>query len=194
MAERLFRVAETKTGVPLELPITRQLAAILERRRPESGEASEGWVFLSRISRSGRVAELSHMYEATGRTGGEKFWFHGLRNCFITVAERELLLPPSLTKRLVNHTRPSDVTEGYAADWTIEQLREPGQRIADRIEAIMNADCAGVAAGGEAGAPGAQAAELVRIFQPRRYWVAFCFARPCVRNIIILFWLKVLLA
>ena len=28
-----FRVEETKTGVPLELPITHQLAAILERRR-----------------------------------------------------------------------------------------------------------------------------------------------------------------
>ena len=60
-----------------------------------------------------------------------------MRNCFITVAERDLLLPLSLTKRLVNHARPSDVTEGYAADWTIEQLREPAQRIADRIEALM---------------------------------------------------------
>ena len=30
------------------------------------------------------------------------------------------------------------VTEGYAADWTIEQLRGPAQRIADRIEALMN--------------------------------------------------------
>ena len=159
MAKRLFRVDETKTGVPLELPITRQLAAILERRRAECGGASEGWVFPSRISRSGRVAELSHMYAAIGRTGGAKFWFHGLRNCFITVAERELLLPLSLTKRLVNHARPSDVTEGYAADWTIGQLREPAQRIADRIEALMNADRAGAPAGGEAEAPGALAAE-----------------------------------
>jgi len=41
------------------------------------------------------------------------------RNSFITVAERELMLPPSLTKRLVNHARPNDVTEGYAADWTV---------------------------------------------------------------------------
>ena len=147
MAKRLFRVDETKTGVPLELPVTRQLAAILERRRAACGGASEGWVFPSRISRSGRVAELSHMYAAIGRTGGAKFWFHGLRNCFITVAERELLLPLSLTKRLVNHARPSDVTEGYAADWTIGQLREPAQRIADRIEALMNADRAGAPPG-----------------------------------------------
>jgi len=43
-----------------------------------------------------------------------------------------------LTKRLVNHARPNDVTEGYAADWTIAQLREPAQRVADRIEALMS--------------------------------------------------------
>ena len=70
-------------------------------------------------------------------TGGANFWFHGLRNCFITVAERELMLPPSLTKRQVNHARSNDVTEGYAADWTVAQLREPAQKIAVRIEALM---------------------------------------------------------
>ena len=74
------------------------------------------------------------------RAGGARFWFHALRNCFITVAERELMLPRSLTKRLVNHARPGDVTEGYAADWTVGQLREPAQRIADRIDALVNAD------------------------------------------------------
>ena len=38
--------------------------------------------------------------------------------------------------RTVNHARPNDVTQGYAADWTIAQLREPAQKIADRIEAL----------------------------------------------------------
>ena len=55
---------------------------------------------------------------------------------FITVAERELMLPRSLTKRLVNHARGSDVTESYAADWSVEQLRQPAQRIADRIDEL----------------------------------------------------------
>ena len=32
---------------------------------------------------------------------------------------------------------PNDVTEGYAADWTVGQLREPAQRIADRIDGLM---------------------------------------------------------
>ena len=39
------------------------------------------------------------------------------------------MLPRSLTKRLFNHARPSDATESYAADWTVEQLREPAQRV-----------------------------------------------------------------
>ena len=30
------------------------------------------------------------------------------------------------------------MTEGYAADWTVEQLREPAQRIADHIDALMS--------------------------------------------------------
>ena len=136
---RVFRVEETKTGVALELPITRQLGAVLERRRQDSGAHPDGWVFPSDRSGSGHIAELSYYHGRIGAAGGARFWYHGLRNCFITVAERELMLPSSLTKRLVNHAPPHDITEGYAADWTIGQLREPAQRIADRIEALMTA-------------------------------------------------------
>ena len=80
----LFRVEETKTGVPLELPVTRQLGAILARRRAEEAAVSaelRGWVFPSRSSVSGHVEELHAHHEAIGRMGGAKFWFHGLRNC-----------------------------------------------------------------------------------------------------------------
>ena len=139
----LFRVEETKTRVPLELPVTRQLNAILARRRANSDAMPvefRAWVFPSPSSASGHVEELHAHYARIGKAGGAKFWFHGLRNAFITVAERELMLPRSLTKRLVNHARPGDVTEGYAADWTVEQLREPAQRVADRIDALMNAN------------------------------------------------------
>ena len=152
LARRLLRIDETKTGEPLVLPITRQLAAILARRRADclgerrdgaadpAGARPNGWVFPSPTSASGHAEELFHLYARISRAAGTKFWFHGLRNAFISVAERELMLPRSLTKRLVNHTRSADVTEGYAADWTIRQLREPAQRIADRIEELMDAE------------------------------------------------------
>ena len=101
----IFVFPDTKTGVPLELPITRQLSAILERRRVEKD--GDGWVFPSMVSESGHVEVLSHQYDPITRAGGSKFWFHGFRNCFITVVERELMLPRSLTKRLVNQARPA---------------------------------------------------------------------------------------
>ncbi len=140
MERRVLRVEETKTGEPLELPITRQLAAILERRLADGekpAERQDGWVFPSPRSGAGHVSDLARFYGEISEKGGTRFWFHGLRNAFITVAERELMLPRSLTKRLVNHARPSDVTEGYAADWSVGQLREPAQRIADRIDDLM---------------------------------------------------------
>ena len=68
-----------------------------------------------------------------------KFWLHALRSCFIIIADRDLMLPNSLTKRLVNHARPADLTEGYAADWTIGQLRESAQCIADRLDELIQA-------------------------------------------------------
>ena len=46
------------------------------------------------------------------------------------------MLPTSLTKRLVNHAPSQDITEGYAADWTMAQLRDAAQRIADRIDEL----------------------------------------------------------
>ena len=114
----------------------------MKRRLADDGAApgtSGDWVFPSILPGAlGHIADLSHLYGRIGEAGGTRFWYHGLRNVFITVAERDLLLPHALTRRLVNHAPPNDVTEGYAADWTIEQLREPAQRIADRIEALMD--------------------------------------------------------
>ena len=130
----VFRVDDTKTGAPLELPITRQLEAILDRRWAECGDSEGGWVFPSPSSRTGCFVKLTYFHRRISEAGGAKFWYHRMRNCFITVAERELMSPHALTKRLVNHAPSNDVTEGYAADWTIGQLCEPAQRNADRIE------------------------------------------------------------
>ena len=35
------------------------------------------------------------IYAPISRAGGKKFWFHGFRNCLITIADRELMLPRS---------------------------------------------------------------------------------------------------
>ena len=126
-----------------QLPQTRQLATLIEHRRAAAGgmpERARPWVFASETSASGHIHNPQHLYAPIALAGGAKFWFHAMRNCFITVAERDLMLPRSLTKRLVNHARPGDVTEGYAADWTVEQLRTHAQKIADRIDELMRAE------------------------------------------------------
>ena len=136
LERRVLRVEETKTGEPLELPVTRQLAAVFERCRDRAG--GEGWLFPSTLSATGHLTGLHRYHAEISRVAGARFWFHALRNAFITVAERDLMLPRPLTKRLVNYARDDDVTEGYAADWTVEQLREPAQHVADRIEKLFN--------------------------------------------------------
>ena len=129
-----LRVGETKSGRPLELPIARQVRSVLERRREAPG-ADDGWVFAGPGGR-GPYRRAGGWYGRISEGAGTKFWFHACRNCFITVAERDLMVPDSLVKRLVNHAPSDDVTEEYAAEWTREELREASQRIADRIEAL----------------------------------------------------------
>lgn len=120
---------------------TRQLAKVFARRWEDHDTLPDtGWMFPSGRSSTGRLEGLSQYYKRIGEASGTRFWYHGLRNAFITVAERDLMLPASLTKRLVNHAPPKDVTQSYAADWTIAQLREPAQKVADRIQALMMAD------------------------------------------------------
>lgn len=65
----LFRVEETKTGVPMELPVTRQLGTTLARRRAEGGTVPvelRGWVFPSRTSARGTWGSCKR---TTGRSG-----------------------------------------------------------------------------------------------------------------------------
>ena len=104
-------------------------------RRKQGNETD--WVFPSSTAKSGHFEDVEHIYPTISKIGGTKFWFHALRNNFITIAEREIGLATSLTKRLVNHARPEDVTEGYAADWTLEQLLRGAQAVADRIDELM---------------------------------------------------------
>ena len=94
-------------------------------------------MFPSEASASGHLESIQHLNARIGEAGEARFWFHALRNCFITVADRELMLPTSLTKRLVNHAPSQEITEGYAANWTMEQLRDAAQRIAHRINELI---------------------------------------------------------
>ena len=142
MAALTFRVDDPGRGGPLELPVTRQLAAILEHRLAESERFPERcrvWVFPSDRGPSGYINNLQYLNARIGEEGGARFWFDGLRTCFLEVAENDLTLPRALTRRLVTHTRPFLGIGEADAGWTMDQLREGAQRTADRIDELSSA-------------------------------------------------------
>ena len=142
LAERTYKVRHTRGTVSSELPVTTQLVGILDRRHAECGHLEPGgqaWVFPSPTSASGHLRETKHLYGRISEAGGAKFWFQGMRHCYLAVAERDLLLPSSLTSRLLNRAPIGGIAVGHPEDWTVEELREPGQRIANRIEELLGA-------------------------------------------------------
>ena len=136
---RTFRVRHTRGTISFELPVTSQLSAILDRRHAASGRPEpcrRAWVFPSPTSASGHLREIKHLYGRVSESGGAKFWFQGIRNCYLAVAERDLLLPSSLTSRLLNRAPIGGIATGRPEDWTIEELRNPYQQIANRIQEL----------------------------------------------------------
>lgn len=128
----------TKSGAPLILPITPGTGRVLDQqsgggRTPPKRHC----VFPSPRDPQRPVGGLWALHRPITEAGGMPFWSHALRNCFITVAMRELELPPALVKRLVNHAPPKDVTEGYASDWTLAQVRDALERVGERVDALM---------------------------------------------------------
>lgn len=71
---------------------------------------------------------------------GIPFCFHDLRRTFITIAE-SLDIPHYSLKALLNHSMGNDVTGGYI-QITTERLREPMQKIADRITELITDELA----------------------------------------------------
>ena len=135
----MLTVEKAGNGTPLALPPARQSVAILCRRLAERSRFPErtwAWVFPSMAGSSGRLHRLQHLNGRIGEAGGARFWFDALHRNFIAVAEDELDLPAGLAARLTGGAGPRDVTAGRAAGWSMDELREGAQRIADRIDEL----------------------------------------------------------
>lgn len=122
-----LQIHDTKNSEPLELPLSDYLVDLLEKRR---AEAPGPYVFPSRGETGHLIAPHKVLRKVT-KASGVSFTLHDLRRTFITVAE-SLDVPVYAIKRLVNHKMPNDVTAGYVVIDT-ERLREPMQRITDRL-------------------------------------------------------------
>jgi integrase len=122
----------TKAGRKLDLPITDILRDILVTRQSIGCDAS-GFVFPAN-SRSGHIEEPRFALRLIAKATGIRVTVHDLRRTFITIAESTDISSLAL-KALVNHSLGDDVTSRYVIP-AVERLREPAQRVADRIKGL----------------------------------------------------------
>jgi integrase len=132
LSEKVIRLpaARTKAGRKLDLPMSRFVYDLLDARR-DIGNAD--WVFPSN-SEGGHLVEPKFFLRQVAETSGVEVSAHDLRRTYITVAESTDISPLAL-KALVNHSLGSDVTSGYV-QMTAERLREPAQKVANRLSAL----------------------------------------------------------
>ena len=132
LVQRVIRVpaARTKANRAFALPMSDFVRDLLVARRA-LGNAK--FVFPG-PSKTGHIVDAGFPLELVANACGVTVTAHDLRRTFITVAESADISPLGL-KALVNHAVTQDITDRYV-QLTIERLREPAQRIADKLKEL----------------------------------------------------------
>lgn len=131
LATKVIRLPATRTkaGRKLDLPLSSVVRDLLIARRAIGNDG--GWVF-GADSRSGHLEEPKFALDQVAQATGIKVSAHDLRRSYVTIAEAADISPIAL-KAMLNHAPPSgDVTSGYI-QLTTERVREPVQRVCDRM-------------------------------------------------------------
>jgi integrase len=121
----------TKAGRRLDLPMSSLVRDLLVARR---ALGRDSFIFPAN-SASGHLEEPKLALQQVADACGVRVSAHDLRRTFVTVAEATEMSPLAL-KALVNHALGNDVTAGYV-QMTVERLRAPAQRVADRLRALL---------------------------------------------------------
>ncbi len=130
-AAKLIRLPaeRTKADRQLDLPMSSFVRDLLIARRALGRDGD--FIFPGR-GKSGGVVDPTGVFEVIAKTSGIKVSSHDLRRTFVTNAEASDISPMAL-KALVNHALPeSDQTANYV-QMTVNRLREPTQRVCDRL-------------------------------------------------------------
>lgn len=120
----------TKADRKLDLPLTDVVHDMLIARR---AIGRTEFVFLAH-SRSGHIEEPRFYLDQITASCGVKVAAHDLRRTFITIAESCDISPMAL-QALVNHSPGRSITADYV-QMNVERLREPAQRVADRLKQL----------------------------------------------------------
>jgi integrase len=129
-------VPKTKNGKPLTLPLPRQVKTILSARWEQWNRPESGPVFPTH-SKRGYVKDDS-LFAAKIKKVVPGFSAHWLRKAFTTAAVT-IGLDGMVIDRLTNHAAIGMTARHYYKP-TVDSLREPMQRIADHIDAMINSN------------------------------------------------------
>jgi integrase len=121
---------DTKNGKILIVPFAGYVVNMLKDYQKSFYTGPEGFVFPS-YGKTGRVRDLRSPLEKITEQSGVSFMIHDFRRSFLTYAN-VVGVPVWTQKRLVNHARPDDVTQGYVQH-EIEALRHDVEAVAQYI-------------------------------------------------------------
>ncbi len=132
-AKILTVIAEhSKGGVEHQLPLSDWIEKILRRRYLE--RKISDYVFPGFGDR-GRYYCSYHTLKQLREQADCNFLIHDIRRSYLTMAEK-LDVPYYALKKLAGHSMREDITAGYLVI-DVERLREPMQKITDRLRELM---------------------------------------------------------
>lgn len=129
LTARTLTLPTTKNGRSHTLPLPDQLLELLTRRK---AAANGEHVFAA----SGKVLDCRHTLDRLRAAVGIDLTYHDCRRTFASLAD-SLDLSGYAIKAMLNHAATGDVTAAHYIVRSVDRLREPMQRISDRIDALM---------------------------------------------------------
>ena len=99
---------------------------LLQKRHQTIGSGK--WVFPGN-GKNGHITDAKSSIKHIKAMTGINFMLHDLRRTYATKA-RKLSIPSETIKRLLNHAKSNDVTEGYIIT-DVDDLRQPCQLISN---------------------------------------------------------------
>lgn len=139
MEHKELHLKDTKNREDLNIPLSRQAMAILERRKAKVPDGCK-WVFPA-IGHKSKIGHATIRPEVIQQITGLDMTVHGMRRTFITVGRK--LKRYEDTDRLTNHV-DSSMSGKHYDETDIEDLRETCQMIGNEIERRMLAENAKV--------------------------------------------------
>ncbi|GFO68693.1 integrase [Geomonas limicola] len=141
---------ETKNGKILVVPVAQYALDVLKAHKENFYSGPEGFIFPS-YGVTGHLRDPRKSLEKVTQESGVNFMLHDFRRTFLTFCNA-LKVPAWTQKRLVNHAKPADVTEGYVQH-EMDFLRQDVEAVAAYIleHAGLNGTAPETDNGGEAG-------------------------------------------